>query len=252
MKYEVKLEGAPVSGGYIPVSKPGVSPRVNVQRQGQQGQSYIGRDTQNLPCPAGYSCRLIYEPYWLTMAADLIKVPSNWSGGAVGSGYVYNGHVNGNPASGLPASPDDNDGMFGMTGGFGDGPEFNNRRTLTFTNGEVIWDFSGNVAEWAGDSRGYTFASVVGTEYNAISSWGALDGNKYSLSSLGLPTNLSSANGIGKMQCSCGDGFYYNTFIRGGGYNSREFAGPLNLNIGGMSYTASFPNIGYRLMAVKI
>src|SRR5690606_23412475 len=37
-------------------------------------------------------CRLMSMNEWLTIAHNALNVPSNWSGGSVGSGYVFSGH----------------------------------------------------------------------------------------------------------------------------------------------------------------
>src|SRR5690606_19855011 len=58
-------------------------------------------------------CRLIGESEWLTIAHNLVGVPSNWSGNAVGSGYVYRGHSDGDPSAPQAASSNDNNGFFG-------------------------------------------------------------------------------------------------------------------------------------------
>ena len=63
---------------------------------------------------AGY--HLVTENEWMTLARNIETIPSNWSGNATGSGYVYNGHVNGNPGNALPAGTDDLDGLNGITG----------------------------------------------------------------------------------------------------------------------------------------
>ncbi|QNO38655.1 hypothetical protein H4J02_06600 [Protaetiibacter sp. SSC-01] len=55
-------------------------------------------------------CHLLTEAEWMTLAADVLSVKHNWSGGAVGSGHIYQGHVNNNPASSLAASTNDSQG----------------------------------------------------------------------------------------------------------------------------------------------
>lgn len=57
----------------------------------------------------------------------------------VGSGYIYSGHNDNAPASALAADPGDSNGYAGEanTGG-------NQKRTLTLSDGEVIWDLCGN------------------------------------------------------------------------------------------------------------
>lgn len=130
MKYEAKN----VSG--VATSQAAGNPWVSLNRA----------NTLAAATAACSGCHLMTEGEWMTIAANVLSVPSNWSGGSVGSGFIYQGHVNNNPASGIAASADDTEGLFGMTGGLG-GVGLNNRRTLTLTNGEVIWDFSGNVYE---------------------------------------------------------------------------------------------------------
>jgi len=52
----------------------------------------------------------------MTIARNIEQVTSNWSGNAVGNGYIYNGHANNNPASALAASADDTNNLYGITG----------------------------------------------------------------------------------------------------------------------------------------
>jgi len=100
-------------------------------------------------------CHLMTLNEWLTIAHNALNVPSNWSGGAVGSGAVFGGHNDGTPAAGLAASSNDTDAYngTGQTSG-------NQRRTLTLSNGEVIWDFVGNVWEWVDEQT----PAKVGTQ----------------------------------------------------------------------------------------
>jgi prepilin-type N-terminal cleavage/methylation domain-containing protein len=96
-------------------------------------------------------CHLITEAEWLTIAQNVLSVDSNWDNGAgvhtMGTGYIYSGHNDNAPIAGLPltdASVDDNAGYY-LTGNVAPS---NQRRTLTLTNDEVIWDLAGNVHEW--------------------------------------------------------------------------------------------------------
>lgn len=102
-------------------------------------------------------CHLVSESEWLTIAQNVLKVPSNWSANDVGVGDVYRGNSESMYAGNfedvsyttLEADVNDNNGYYGMSDYDGvpitDGYQ---RRTLTLTNGEVIWDLSGNLAEW--------------------------------------------------------------------------------------------------------
>ncbi len=76
---------------------------------------------------------------------DISLTPKNWSGGAVGSGYIYSGHNDNNPATALIASTSDSDGYFGTGNSSSSGA--NQKRTLVTSKGDVIWDFAGNLWE---------------------------------------------------------------------------------------------------------
>ena len=88
-------------------------------------------------------CHLITDPEWLTIAQNVMSVAGNWSGGSVGNGSLYVGHTDNAPSNSLVADTNDSNGYAGETNTGG-----NQRRTLTLTNGEVIWDLSGNVNSW--------------------------------------------------------------------------------------------------------
>src|SRR5665648_508893 len=95
-------------------------------------------------------CHLITEAEWMTLAQNVLSVASNWSSGSVGSGYIYSGHNDNSPANSLAADSNDNNGYSGT----GNSSPSNQRRTLTLTNGEVIWDMAGNVDEWTSGTIG--------------------------------------------------------------------------------------------------
>jgi len=205
-------------------------------------------------------CHLITEPEWMTIAANVLSVPSNWSGGAVGSGFIYQGHINNNPASALAASTDDTDGLNGMTGGIG-GAGANNRRTLTLTNGEAIWDFSGNAYEWTqgvitGAQPGLASDNVNGNIYS-LKQWNNGSMNWNSLSASSQPSVLastpgvsainswSSTNGIGQLNSNQNQSAA-DAFFRGGGWGGSGAAGVLTLYL---SDTPSYPDVavGFRV-----
>jgi len=76
-----------------------------------------------------------------------MNVDSNWSGGNVGSGSIYTGHNDNVPASRIAANTSDSEGYHGTQNSSG-----NQRRTLTLSNGEIIWDIAGNVWEWVDET----------------------------------------------------------------------------------------------------
>lgn len=132
MKYEAKRDGATA----IPISQASGLPWDDgiVQSEAIANSSRVNGCT---------GCHLITEVEWLTIAQNVASVSGNWNNGEVGSDYIYSGHNDGEPATILAASSDDNDGYYGETNKGG-----NQKRTLTLTNGEVIWDLAGNVNEW--------------------------------------------------------------------------------------------------------
>jgi len=96
---------------------------------------------------AGYD--LITNAQWMTIAANVAAIASNWTGGVVGTGYLFSGHNDNSPASACAASS--NDALFYVESdctAVSSGDTSEQRRTLTLSNGAVIWDFSDNVAEW--------------------------------------------------------------------------------------------------------
>lgn len=133
MKYEAKDNGSSVA-----VSTASNTPWVSIKQSD-------ARTEGSEACPAG--CHLMTLNEWLTIAHNVMSVPSNWSGGAVGSGAVFGGHNDGNPGNSIVASTNDSDGYVGTGNASG-----NQRRTLTLSNGEVIWDFVGNVWEWVDET----------------------------------------------------------------------------------------------------
>src|SRR5690606_18601720 len=113
-------------------------------------------------------CKLISEAQWLTVAHNLAGVAGNWSGGSVGSGYLFRGHTDNSPSAVLAAGTDDTDGYFGTGNTTGE-----QRRTLRLNSGGVIWDFAGNISEWtsgtvsgAGNQPGAPGAAF--REWNAV------------------------------------------------------------------------------------
>jgi len=188
-------------------------------------------------------CHLITENEWLTIAHNVLNVASNWSGGAVGSGYIYSGHNDNSPANQVAASTNDSDGYNGTGNVSG-----NQRRTLTLSNGQVIWDFAGNAWEWTTGTITSNFPGAAGwnyREWNTLSNQGALDPKI--IPSYGTPaaSGWTSAQGIGQLY-SRTDTSGTKAFTRGAGFGDTAGAGIFSLNLSAV-LAASGGGLGFRV-----
>lgn len=113
-------------------------------------------------------CSLMNIKQWLTIAHNAMMVPENWTGGAVGSGILVRGNSDGTPANTLAASSD-SDGYSGTGNSTGVDPH--QRRTITLSNGEVIWDFSGNAWEMLGDTNEAAVGSQPGLPTDTVNNF---------------------------------------------------------------------------------
>lgn len=121
----------------------------------QAGQSPWVNITQNAAKTAcanlGAGYHLTTNVEWMTIAANAAKQTFNWSGGAVGSGTLVQGHSNNSPASVCASDVSDSKAWVGgsdCTGQTQGTMAFNQRRTAKLSNSEVIWDFAGNAWQW--------------------------------------------------------------------------------------------------------
>lgn len=96
---------------------------------------------------------LISNEEWMTIARNVEQVDENWSPQSgiqiPGTGVLARGHSDNSPGNALAASTDDNP-YFGTGNSSSQSANsgWEQRRTLVLSNGQVIWDFSGNVYEW--------------------------------------------------------------------------------------------------------
>lgn len=196
-------------------------------------------------------CHLITEAEWMTIAHNVASVPSNWSGGSVGSGFIYRGNSDNNPGAALAASNDDSDGYIGTNNSSGNGTD--QLRTLTLTNGEVIWDFSGNVHEWI-DQTTSGAGSQPGAPAGGGGAWrqwnavGNVDGNfPQSRPSYGnaAAASWTTSNGIGSVWSSNTEAGL-RAFRRGGNWGNGTNAGIFTLNTPN-SPTSSATDNGFRV-----
>jgi len=235
MKYEAKQ-----SSSTVPISQASGTPWVNIS------QTNAAAYSANVAGCTG--CHLITESEFMTIAQNVLSVASNWSGGSVGSVYIYRGHNDGTPANSLAADSNDANGYSG-TGQSGTSDQ---RRTLTLSNGEVIWDLAGNVWEWTSGTSTTGQPGITGETGYAWKEWPNVTapGTLYPGPSP-AGTNLSgasawnSSNGIGQLFSYAGETIVRG-FVRGGLWNSGGTAGVLTLRLN-YARTDAYSTIGFRV-----
>ncbi len=236
----MKYEASQVGSTAVPISQAGSTPWVNIS------QTTAIADSPNVAGCSG--CHLMTEAEYLTIAQNVLSVASNWSGGSIGSGYIYSGHNDNAPASALDADSNDSNGYSGETNTGG-----NQRRTLTLANGAVIWDLAGNVYEW-------TQSTIAGNAQPGFSGETIYAWKDYSDSNLiqnGLPSSAypsfgtpaasawTSTQGIGRLYSDYGNGST-SSFARGGYWGDSSYAGVLALYLHGIPSTTG-TYIGFRV-----
>ena len=150
MKYEAKKDA---SGGAI--SQAASLPWVNISRN----ESIT--ECTDLGGNGKYD--LITNDEWQSIARNIELVSNNWANGAVSdAGGLSTGHSDSVP-SGLQAASSDDNNACHETGNTCDGSTWHSqRRTHTLSNGEVVWDISGNVWEWVKDTNTVNYGSNLG------------------------------------------------------------------------------------------
>lgn len=200
------------------------------------------------------SWKLISNAQWQTVARNIEAQAANWSGAAVGSGMLRRGHtdnvVDGTNCVSAPcaASTDDADGFYGTANSasdaWGSGAEQN--RTHVLSNGEVVWDFSGNVAEWVSGTVGTDVIpspslSAAGTvQFSTLSA-----ANRLLFGPSGSYTSTESAG-----QLIAGSGSYGGAMVRGGHRNSGLTGGIFAVDLT-VAPTLTNQKIGFRCVVAK-
>lgn len=235
MKYEAKCIGttsalgltAPntVSQTYSNTTTPCTSANGRYVASAPSGYSIasISHDTAKTYCQSlGVGFHLITNDEWMTIARDAEQVASNWTSGSVGSGNLFGGHMDNSPNLAQVASMNDADGYYNT----GNSAPSNQRRTLVLSNGEVIWDLSGNLWEHVMRDTSDTLTSQLNQPDTAISDGQWKTSEFTALTSYGnmsydmiRPSNSSwnSTYGVGRIHhCDgCTNAIDQNVFLRG-------------------------------------
>jgi len=262
MKYEAKIAGQSngaqaYSSAFVPESRADGTPWTTI--------SQINAIDEAATVVGCSGCHLITDAEWMAIAANALTVPSNWSGGSVGSGYVFSGHSDVSPATYLAAGLDsdpysgtgNSSGQTLVTSGMIGNSQ---RRTLSLTNGEVIWDLSANVWEWTSSTIG--LGQQPGISGESTSSWKQYDNGSLlwnGVPTLSRPSSLAtvpgltgisgwnSAQGIGQLYSNYGStSSTVRGYIRGGVRGGNANAGIFTLHLNS-STTLADASIGFRV-----
>lgn len=201
---------------------------------------------------------LLTNDEYMTIVTNAANQASNWSLGSVGSGVMPRGNSDANYAQ-SDTSP------YGFQSGSYTTyrSDFIHLRTLTLSNGSVVWDMAGNVWEHVqrsvnnvGDltttmalpvcsngTAGWTWCQFSNATTPYVTSW-----TSDVAQSKVAPPNSSwySSQNIGQVY-TYGTGANQNTtvFLRGGAWNNGSYAGPFTLHLG-WSTTDAGSAVGFR------
>ncbi|MDQ7022515.1 MAG: hypothetical protein Q9M97_03135 [Candidatus Gracilibacteria bacterium] len=197
---------------------------------------------------------LITNNQWMTIARNIEEQKSNYISGGPGTGILKTGVSDSDNGCGNTSYTKSiytglsRNWATKTGGGFGN-TACDNKRQLKLSNGETIWDLSGNVWEHVNKSN-----TIDGTNYNngetAVSGSSAGtnrdDDGIYAITDMdkyGSKYHLGKANGMGNLYYA--NGVANNIFIRGGRAAYGTHAGVFTLILSGTS-TNYRRNMGFR------
>jgi prepilin-type N-terminal cleavage/methylation domain-containing protein len=142
---------------------------------------------------------LMTNAEWMTIARNIEQTSSNWNGGVIGTSWINRGNYTGATVA-----------LDGTTVGTSQA-----LRTHTLSNGETMWDLSGNVSEWLADTC--STGAGTGNYHNSGSliEWTDTNFDDYERGAAG-PTNSAyndATNALGRAYTCPANGRY---FVRGG------------------------------------
>jgi len=166
--------------------------------------------------------QLITNAQWTALARNIETTASNWSNGVVGNGTLSIGWAN--TSNTVVATSTGPSCLYNTgTNACGSTGTHLYKRTHTLSNGQTIWDLSGNVWEWNNDA-----CSQTNWHNSAWIEWNTVALSDYEKTNAGSLGNYTSANGAGRYYgCTANS----NGFIRGGDWSNGDYAGVFSLDL---------------------
>ena len=210
---------------------------------------------------------LITNDEWMTIANNVASVSANWCNkdgtgcgnpsGTIGK-ILANGHNDSVPARALPAG-EDNQPCFGTTSDKSNtcGGKSSQKRTLTLDNGQVIWDFAGNVWQWIDITiaRRDEPRTIVPGFGNSRWTWGEFQTVPQNPSYSPPDPTWNFTNGIGRIyhfnSTNDTDTTLY-TFIRAGNWRHGYDSGAFTVHMQPIPGKTKIDDIGFRCVTDPI
>jgi len=185
---------------------------------------------------------LLTNDEYMTIAMNAANQGVNWNGGTVGGASQYMPSGNSNASYAEPAGGNPEGYLSGSTSTYYS--DFHHLRTLTLSNGQVIWDLAGNVWEEVqrsdmnqGDNQNTMFSptcttgSWVWCEFASSTAWTSDPTTALTASQVSPPNGWTSSQGMGQLYAwgPGGIGGGTNAFIRGGNWTGGAGGGPFTL-----------------------
>ncbi|EQC48424.1 hypothetical protein M899_1941 [Bacteriovorax sp. BSW11_IV] len=184
---------------------------------------------------------LIANEEWVVIAKNIELQPSNWSNGAIGSPNALNRGwslaTNTNFSSDKSVNCVFNTGVnaCAVSG------DHNYKRTHNLSNGEVIWDFAGNLSEWVDFTLTDSVLTMGPTDVSSAGYMEPIPTGSLVLEDIGQTNGYGFSQGTGKII-----GGPVGALTRGGFYNEDLSAGIFNMNMQASSSASSATKNGFR------
>jgi len=177
--------------------------------------TYISQTQSKTACSSlGSNYHLITNNEWMTIMRNIELNSQNWNSSIIGTGFIYSGHNDNSPGLALQANESDFNNYFGTS----NSAPSNQRRTFNLSNGQIIWDVSGNVWEWNNDTCDNTIWQNTG----AGAEWNTANIADIEKTIAGPFGNYTSTNGVGTYwACNPTN----NAFRKSGAWDSSIHAG---------------------------